>query len=122
MTDPSTPGDTMIIAPPPAWQRHCDCRCRVHHRQIRDTYDDPGCTCTITCNTQPLTLLADRWGCALFLDNAGNLWQVPAAANLGTWNWEDAGEVDTRHDYYHASVVIEHLLRASAHLLANPGS
>ncbi len=54
----------------PPWQRPCDCCCPLHHRQPRVTYNDPGCACTITCATQPLTLLADRWDCALFLDAA----------------------------------------------------
>ena len=102
-----------------AWQRPCDCRCPVHYRQTRVTYDESGCACTITCATQPITLLADRWGCALFLNERGDLWHVPALT-AGTWDWENAAEIDNRHDFYHASVVLEHLLRASAHLLANP--
>jgi hypothetical protein len=101
------------------WQRPCDCSCPLHNGQTRTAYDEPGCACTITCSTQPITLLADRWRCALFLDPRGDLWQVPTLTG-GAWDWENAGEIDTRHDLYHASTVIEHLLRASAHLLANP--
>lgn len=103
------------------WQRPCDCRCLLHYRQTRVTYDELGCACTITCATQPITLLADRWSCALFLDQGGDLWHVPALTD-GAWDWENAEQIDTRHDFYHASVAIEHLLRASAHLLANPDS
>jgi hypothetical protein len=79
----------------------------VHYRATRTTYDDLGCACTITCATQPLTLLADRWDCALFLDSGGDLWYVPALPN-GTWAWENAAEIDSRSEYYHASVIIEH--------------
>ena len=100
------------------WQRHCDCRCPLHYRQPRVTYNDPGCTCTITCATQPLTLLADRWNCALFLDAGGDLWFVPALFN-GTWAWENAVEIDTRSEFYDAGVTIEHLLRTAAHVLAS---
>ena len=63
----------------PPWQRHCDCDCLLHRGQIRITYDDPGCACTITCATQPLTLLTDRWDGALFLDSGGDLWFVVGA-------------------------------------------
>lgn len=101
------------------WQRPCDCRCPVHHKRTRLAYDEFGCACTITCATQPITLLADRWNCALFLDQAGDLWQVPALTD-GTWDWGNAGEIDTRHDFYHASVVIESRLREIVHVLANP--
>ncbi len=101
------------------WQRPCDCRCPVHHKRTRLTYDEFGCACTIACASQPITLLADRWNCALFLDQAGDLWQVPALTD-GTWDWGNAGEIDTRHDFYHASVVIESRLREFVHVLANP--
>jgi len=102
----------------PRWQRHCDCRCPLHYRSVRVTYNDPGCACTITCATQPLTLLADRWDCALFLDQGGDLWYVPDLSN-GAWAWENAGEIDSRSEFYEASVTIEHLLRTSAHVLAS---
>ena len=102
----------------PPWQRSCDCCCPVHHRQLRVTYNDPGCACAITCATQPLTLLADRWNCALFLDPAGDLRFVPAQPN-GTWAWENAAEIDSRSEFYDAGVTIEHLLRTAAHVLAN---
>ncbi|MEV6815116.1 hypothetical protein [Micromonospora sp. NPDC051296] len=98
------------------WRRLCDCRCLVHHQQPRTTYNDPDCACTITCATQPLTLLADPWDCALFLDQSGDLWHVPAMTN-GTWDWTYAGEVDSRHDFYDASRLIAHLLRQAAHVL-----
>jgi hypothetical protein len=35
----------------------------------------------------------------------------------GTWDWESAGETDSRHDFYDASRIIEHLLRQAAHVL-----
>ena len=62
-------------------QRECECRCPLHYRQTRVTYNDPGCACTITCATQPITLIADRWDCALLLDQGGDLWYVPAMPN-----------------------------------------
>src|SRR4051794_24999337 len=99
------------------WQRPCDCRCVLHYRQTRVTYDDPGCACTITCATQSLTLLADRWDCALFLGSDGDLWYVPALPN-GTWAWENAAQIDSRSEFYDASVTIEHLLRTAAHVIA----
>ncbi|MFI5489240.1 hypothetical protein [Micromonospora echinaurantiaca] len=98
------------------WQRLCDCRCLVHHNLPRTAYNEPGCACTITCATQPLTLLADPWGCVLFLDQGGDLWHVLALAN-GTFDWDSAGEIDSRSDFYNASVTIEHLLRQAAHVL-----
>ena len=110
-----------MLSYPMPWQRECDCRCPVHLRRTRRSYDKSGCACTITCATQPITLLANRWNCALFLNQDGALWQVPALTD-GTWDWENAGEIDTRHDFYNATVAIAHLLRASAHLMANPGS
>ena len=102
----------------PPWQRKCDCRCSLHYRSVRVTYNDPGCACTITCATQPITLLADRWDCALFLDQGGDLWYVPTLSN-GAWAWENAGEIDSRSEFYGASVTIEHLLRTSARILAS---
>jgi hypothetical protein len=102
------------------WQPSCDCRCPIHYRLLRSTYDDRGCACTITCATQPVALLADHWNCALFLDQEGDLWYVPAMPN-GNWDWENTGKVDSRHDFYNATVIIEHLLRLSVHVLANSG-
>jgi hypothetical protein len=101
----------------PPWQRPCDCVCLLHRGQIRITYDDPGCACTITCATQPLTLLTDRWDGALLLDSGGDLWYVPRLPD-GDWAWENAAEIDNRSELYEASVTIEHLLRAAAHVLA----
>jgi hypothetical protein len=98
------------------WQRVCDCRCIVHHHLPRTTYNEPDCACAITCATQPTTLLANYWSCALFLDQGGNLWRVPAMAN-GTWDWASAEEIDSQSDHYEASAVIGHLLRQAAHLL-----
>ncbi|MET8311579.1 hypothetical protein [Micromonospora sp. NPDC005173] len=100
----------------PPWRRVCDCRCIIHHRLPRTTYNEPGCACTITCTTQPLTLLAHQRGRALFLDQGGDLWHVPAMAN-GTWDWDNATEIDTRADVYDAGLVIGHLLRQAANVL-----
>ncbi len=102
----------------PPWQRECDCGCTLHYRQNRLTYNDSSCGCAITCATQPLTLLADRWDCALFLDSNSDLWYVPALPN-GAWAWEAAGEIDSRSEYYDASVTIEHLLRTATHILTS---
>ncbi|SCG58479.1 hypothetical protein GA0070609_3451 [Micromonospora echinaurantiaca] len=101
------------------WQRVCDCRCLVNLHLPRTTYTEPDCACTITCATQPLTLLADPWGCALFLDHGGDLWHVPAMAN-GTWDWASAAEIGSRHDLYDASRLLEHLLRQAAQVLHTP--
>jgi hypothetical protein len=102
----------------PPWQRTCDCCCPCTTASFGVTYDDPGCACAVTCATQPLTLLADRWDYALFLDPAGDLWHVPAQPD-GAWAWENTGEIDSRSEFYDASVTIEHLLRTAAHVLAN---
>ncbi|KXK59283.1 hypothetical protein AWW66_25140 [Micromonospora rosaria] len=103
----------------PPWQRTCDCRCIVHHRRPRTTYTEPDCACAITCATQPLTLVADRWGCALFLDPRGDLWHVPAIAN-GTWDWAHAAQTGTQPDRDGFSRLIENLLRHIAQVLATP--
>ncbi|MEU7779180.1 hypothetical protein [Micromonospora parva] len=100
----------------PPWRRVCDCRCILHHRLPRTTYNEPGCACTITCPTQPLALVARQRGCAFFLDRNGGLWHVAAMAN-GTWDWDNATKIDTRADVHDASLVIEHLLRQAANVL-----
>lgn len=100
----------------PPWQRLCDCRCPLHYRLVRTTYNEDRCGRTITCATQPMTLLADHWGCALFLDEHGDLWYVNALVT-GTWDWKGTGEVDGRSDFYDTSVIIQHLLRLSEHVL-----
>ncbi|WP_328468852.1 hypothetical protein OHA21_00210 [Actinoplanes sp. NBC_00393] len=103
----------------PPWQRSCDCRCIAHHQLQRTSYDDPDCACTITCATQPTTLLAEQWGCALFLDKNGDLWAVTHLAN-SAWDWQHAAQIDTR-DLYDTHVTIEHLLRLTNHVLGtNP--
>ncbi|MBQ1011078.1 hypothetical protein KBX53_08970 [Micromonospora sp. M51] len=100
----------------PPWRRVCDCRCILHHRLPRTTYNEAGCACTITCATQPLTLVAHQRGCAFFLDQDGDLWHIPAMAN-GTWDWDNATKIDTRADVHDASLVIEHLLRQAGNVL-----
>ncbi|NJP30770.1 hypothetical protein [Micromonospora thermarum] len=103
----------------PPWRRACDCHCIVHHRLPRTTYNEPGCACSITCATQPITLLAHQWGSALFLDQGGDLWHVPAMAN-GIWDWDRAAEIDARADVHDTGLVIEHLLRQAATVLGTP--
>lgn len=98
------------------WLKLCNCRCPLHHGFPRTDYFQPRCACAITCDTQPMTLLAEQWGCALFLDKDRRLWSVTAMAN-GQWDWEYGGETDPRSEFYADSVTIEHLLRASAHVL-----
>ncbi|WFE48889.1 hypothetical protein [Micromonospora sp. WMMD1155] len=100
----------------PPWRRVCDCRCIIHHRLPRTTYNEPGCACTITCATQPLTLLVHQLGRAFFLDQGGDLWHVPAMTQ-GTWDWDNAARVDTGADGYDAGSVIEQLLRQAANVL-----
>ncbi|MEU8264678.1 hypothetical protein AB0C02_29175 [Micromonospora sp. NPDC048999] len=98
------------------WQRICDCRCPLHYRLPRTTYNEHACGCAITCATQPLTMLAYHWSCALFLHQGGDLWHVPAMAN-GTFDWANAAAIDDRARYYKASRIIEHLLRQAAAVL-----
>lgn len=100
----------------PRWLMLCNCRCPLHHGFQRTDYFQPGCSCAITCDTQPMTLLAEQWGCALFLDQNGDLWTVPAMAN-GQFDWEHGGEVDTRSEFYDDSVTVERLLREAARVL-----
>jgi hypothetical protein len=98
------------------WQHLC--RCRLHDRSPRTIYDDPGCTCTITCATQPITLLTAGWDCALFLDYGRDLWYVPALRD-GFWDWANPGLIDSQFKFYEDSLTIKHQLRASAHVLAS---
>ncbi|MDI5941451.1 MULTISPECIES: hypothetical protein [unclassified Micromonospora] len=101
----------------PPWQRSCNCRCLRH--LPRTTDNEPNYACTITCATQPLTLLADHWDCALFLDPAGDLWHVPTLTH-GTWDRSNAAEINTRSDLHDAGRLIEQLLRHVAQVLAAP--
>ncbi|MDG6108783.1 hypothetical protein Daura_06295 [Dactylosporangium aurantiacum] len=100
------------------WQRLCDCRCPLHYRQTRITYHESDCACAITCATQPMTLLAEQWRCALFLDQDGDLWYVTAMPG-GNWDWPNAAELNTRYNLDDSSVRIERLLRQAAHELGN---
>jgi len=74
------------------WMRLCDCRCPTHHGYQRTTYSDEGCACAITCATQPMTLLAEQWNCAMFLDPGGDLWFVCKLPG-GQWDWASCGQV-----------------------------
>ncbi|WP_117214748.1 hypothetical protein [Allorhizocola rhizosphaerae] len=103
----------------PAWLRRCDCRCPVHHGYERTTYADDGCACTITCTTQPMTLLAEQWNCALFLDIGGDLWFVNRLPG-GQWDWATCDHIHEHHDFYDASIIITRQLRQTAAVLANP--
>lgn len=98
------------------FQSLCDCRCPLHHGFERTTYSDDSCACAITCATQPLTLLADQWGCALFLDQDGDLWHVTQLVG-GQWEWGGAGEFDSRGDHYQTSLFIEEQLHLISHAL-----
>jgi hypothetical protein len=100
----------------PPWQRLCDCRCPLHHGQTRTEYAEHGCGCLITCATQPMTLIAEQWGYALFLNKDGRLLAVSLIVG-GSWEWGYTAEFDNRGDSYHASLIIEHLLHASAVVL-----
>jgi len=104
---------------PAPTQRLCTCRCPTHHG-YRRTFDSSGCACAITCPTQPMTLLAPQWSGALFTHpDTGALWYVMALGN-GQWDWESAGEIDTRSDYFHAGRAIEDRLHTIAAILTNP--
>lgn len=103
----------------PAWRRRCDCRCPVHHGYQRTTCTDGGCACTITCATQPMTLLAEQWNCALFLDEGGDLCFVNRLPG-GQWDWSTAGNIHEHDDFYDASLIIQRQLRQIATVLAGP--
>jgi len=103
----------------PPWKQLCDCRCPVHHGFQRTTYNDERCACTITCATQPITLIAKQWDCALFLDHGGDLWFVDPLAP-GLWDWSSAGHFREDHELYEASRIIERKLRQTATILADP--
>ncbi|HZO65256.1 MAG TPA: hypothetical protein VFB74_09650 [Kribbellaceae bacterium] len=101
------------------WTRRCDCHCPTHHGYQRITYHDEGCACAITCATQPMTLLAEQWNCALFLDPGGDLWFVSKLPG-GQWDWANCDHVHEHHDFYDASLIIERQLRRTATILLNP--
>lgn len=103
----------------PAWMRLCDCRCPAHHGFRRTTYHDERCACAITCATQPMTLLAEQWNCALFLDHGGDLWFVDPLGP-GQWDWSSAGHFREDHEFYDANLVIERQLRQTAAVLRDP--
>ncbi|MEU4423553.1 hypothetical protein AB0F81_23235 [Actinoplanes sp. NPDC024001] len=91
--------------------RLCDCRCPLHHRNSRSSYDSEGCACLMTCSSQPPTLVLQDWGCALFLHpDSGHLWFVMADAD-GGWEWDHANDVDARSDVFEVSRKIEDSLR-----------
>lgn len=104
----------MTHAPP--WQRLCDCRCALHYGYRRTIYNNPECGCVITCATQPMTLLAEQWRRALFLDQHGSLRQVPAMAN-GQWDWANAAPFDITHEDLDTIRFVEQILRLIADLL-----
>jgi len=96
--------------------RLCDCRCPLHHGYQRTTYTEDGCGCAITCATQPMTLLAEQWNCALFLDQAADLWFVNLMPG-GQWDWSTAGHVHEHNDFYPTSLAVEQQLRELAKIL-----
>ena len=65
-----------------------------------------------------MTLLAEQWNRALFLDNCGDLWFVDPLAP-GQWDWSTAGHIQEHHDSYDASLVLERQLRQTATVLAS---
>ena len=83
----------MYRTPNPAYQRACDCRCPLHHGQLRSTYNDPGCHCLTICASQPMTLLTPQITGALFLDRDDVLWFVPGL-EPGHWDWRNATPVN----------------------------
>src|SRR4051794_10481572 len=88
----------------------CDCNCPVHYRSLRPAFNNAGCTCLLTCSTQPVTLVVKEWGCGLFLHpGSGQLWFVMSVAP-GKWDWESANEIDDRADVFDISRKIGTLL------------
>ncbi|MEV4536296.1 hypothetical protein AB0J82_21140 [Asanoa sp. NPDC049518] len=63
-----------------------------------------------------MTLLAEQWACALFLDEGNDLWFVNRIGRA-SWEWESAGLVGPRHEVYRAANQISQLLRMAAHTL-----
>ena len=97
----------------------CDCPCLVHRRSPRTDYTIKGCTCLLTCSTQPLTLLVKEWRCALFLHPGnGQLWFVMSTAH-GKWDWESANEIDDRADVFETSQEVGALLHRIQALLVS---
>ena len=73
----------------------------------RPAYDAVGCACSLTCSTQPVTVVVRQWRCALFLHPvSGRLWFVMSTDD-GKWDWESANEIDDRADAYETSRTIE---------------
>lgn len=107
------------MANTPSWQRVCDCRCPRHHGERRTTYRDDDCACTITCATQPTTLLTPDWNCALFLDHTERLWCVTRLPG-GQWDWSRAGHIRTDHAAHPASLTIAWHLHQTVALLRDP--
>ncbi|MEV4539337.1 hypothetical protein AB0J82_36750 [Asanoa sp. NPDC049518] len=80
-------------------------------------FDTIGCACAITCATQPTTLLAINWNCALFRHpDTGHLWFVNSLGS-GQWDWESANEIDPRADQFAAAEVISDHLDQITYLL-----
>lgn len=62
-------------------------------------------------------IIAEPWGCALFLDPAaGFLWTVTKLQG-GQWDWNNAGEINSRSDVVGAGLAIEEQLREVAGIL-----
>jgi hypothetical protein len=74
----------------------------------------------VTCSTQPITLLVEERGCALFLHpETGHVWFVTSIAH-GQWDWESAYEIDDRADAFEFGQPVEILLRHITSLVATP--
>ncbi|WP_144118360.1 hypothetical protein [Catellatospora sichuanensis] len=95
----------------------CDCRCPQHHQLPRTTVNEPGCACTITCATQPMTLLVPQWRSALFLTPHGM--RFVNALDAGQWDWAESGQLDPGYADFPMGQLLEHLLRASAIAIDN---
>ena len=92
-------------------QRLCDCRCPLHHRMERTTFNQPDCACSITCATQPMTLLVEQWRVAVFL-TADGMYFVNAIEG-GQWDWAESGLFDPDYDGFPMGQLLEHLMRAA---------
>jgi len=69
-----------------------------------------------------MTLVAPQWSCALFIHpRSGSIWYVMSLGK-GQWDWEQAGEIDSRSDVFDAGQRVLSHLHYIGSVLANSAS
>jgi len=100
-------------------QRRCDCGCPIHTGTPRTDYTHQQCRCAVWCATQPTTIVAREWGCALFLDpRTGEVLNV-VGDDSGLLDWGNCGELDDRGDGGFAGRILQAQLAAIIACLNN---